>query len=255
MDPRKWLRSDECVYCGKPSNSSDHTPPLCLLPRPFPRGLQAMTVRACTRCNGKFSQDEMRTAAVVCTVSFTNADRVAVAPGGWVYSKMQSDSGLRDFIGNRLDADGMFHPDTEVIESISRVMTKTAVGLLFFEFGRVVPLRDVRVLGIEHAKNIHPSAAAELWRLDHPGWAEVSPSGRQLERQVIAALAGGQPPHMPDWHHYVPEYFEYLFLRRPNRKMLTALKLHDALTAVLECPWPSRAGPRRKGSPPKRRKG
>lgn len=202
--------------------------------------------------NSSFSQDEMRTAAVICTVSFTAADRIAVAPGGWVHSALERDRALRDFVNARLGADGVFRPDRSVIETVSRVMAKTAAGLLFHEFGRLVPLRDIVVIDLEHAKNVHPSALAEMHRRDDGGWAEVTPSGRELERQVLA-LTGQEPRHMPKWRKYVPEFFEYMFLRRSNNMLLTAMKLHDALTVVVECPWPSRAGPRRKGRPPRAR--
>jgi hypothetical protein len=192
----------------------------------------------------------MRTAAVVCTVSFTHVDRVAVAPGGWVSLAMERDSSLSDFISARMGADGVFRPDGAVIEVISRVVTKTAAGLLFHEFGRIVPLDHISLLAIEHSKNVHPCALAELHRRDDSLWAEVTPSGRELERQVVACY-GHEPPHMPKWRKYLPEFFEYMFLRRSNNTLLTVMKLHDALTVLLECPWPSSAGPRRKGRPPR----
>ncbi len=253
MDPRKWIpflplfRTHPCVYCGGPADSSDHTPPQCLLPKPLPTDVQMMTVPACSHCNGAFSQDEIRTAAVVCTVSFTDADQLAVAPGGWIHSAMQRDRALQEFVQSRIDADGTFRPDKLVLDIIGRVATKTAAGLLFYEFGRVIPLSAIEVIAIEHTKNIHPSALAEVHRRVDAGWAEVTASGRELERQVTALLGVGEPRHMPKWHDYVPEYFAFMFLHRSNEKLLTAMKFHDALTIITECPWPTRAGPRRKG--------
>jgi hypothetical protein len=260
VDPRKWFPSlplfgsPACVYCGGPADTSDHTPPQCLLGKPLPRNVQLMTVPACSQCNGGFSQDEMRTAAVVCAVSFTKADQVAVAPGGWVHSKMQRDSALRDFVRARLGADGVFRPDAPLVGIISRIMTKTAVGLLFHEFNLRVPLLDLSVISVEHARNVHPSTFAEIHRRDDPAWAEVTPSGRELERQAVALFGNEPPPHMPKWRIYVPEVFEYLFLHRSNGRLLTAMKLHDALIVLLDGPWPSGAGPRRKGRPPRGKK-
>jgi len=212
-----------------------------------------MTLPACSPCNGRFSQDEMKTAAVVCTVSFTAADRLAVAPGGWIHSAMERDASLRDFISSRLGADGIFRPDQAVLDAISRTMTKTTAGLLFHEFGRVVPMDNIQIVSVQHTKNVHPSAFVEQHRRDDSCWAEVTPSGRELERQVLAEY-GHEPPNMPNWRVYVPEFFEYMFIRRSNHKMLTALKIHDALTVLLECPWPAKAGPRRGGKPPIRAK-
>jgi hypothetical protein len=245
------LRVPMCVYCGGVSNTSDHTPPRCLLPRKLPVDVQAMTMPACSACNSAYAQDEVRTAAVICTVSFTKADREAVVEGGWVYSAMQQDKLLRQFIDERLGEDGIFRPDHLVLDTLSRIMKKTAIGLLFWEFGRVVPGDSLSVIAIEHTKNIHPVALAELHRRDDGLWAEVTPSGRELERLVIA-VEGMAPPYMPEWRVYVPEFFEYMFLRRSNRALMCAMKLHEALTVLLECPWPARGGPRRKGKPPPR---
>ncbi len=258
MDPRKWFPSlplfgmRACVYCGNPADTSDHTPPRCLLPTPLPQNIQAMTLPACSDCNVGFSQDELRTAAVVCTVSFTETDRRAVALGGWLFSAMERDQSLREFILSRLGSDGIFRVDEVVTTTLSRVMTKTAVGLLFHEFGHLVPMTAIRIVAIEHTRNVNPSALTELHRRDCNGWAEVTPSGRELERQVIAVY-GHEPPNMPDWRVYIPEHFEFMFIRRANSKLLTALKIHDALTVLLECPWPSKSGPRRGGRPPVQR--
>jgi hypothetical protein len=111
-----------------------------------------MTVPACSECNVGFSQDELRTAAVVSTVSFLEADRIAVAPGGRIYEQMERDLQLSHFVRSRLGQNGIFRADRTVQAVIARVMTKTAAGLLFYEFGRTVPLSDLSVLAIEHSK-------------------------------------------------------------------------------------------------------
>jgi hypothetical protein len=211
-----------------------------------------MTIPACSTCNGGYAVDEMRVAAVVCTVSFMQQDRDAVAIGGWVHSALQSDSALHDFIGSRLDADCIFHPDQTVSQAICRIMAKTTAGLLFHEFGRLVSPSRVEIIAIEHAHSVHPLALIEQHRRDDGLWAEVTPSCRELERQVLA-FDGQPPPHMPKWRVYVPDFFEYMFIRRSNNALLTAMNLHNALTVLIECPWPTRAGPRRRGRPPKTR--
>jgi len=257
MDRRKWFptlplfRAPACCYCGGPADTSDHTPPRCLLPRKLPNDLQAMTVPACSTCNGGYAVDEMRVAAVVCTVSFTQPDREAVAVGGWVHSAFQSDSALNEFIGSRVGADGIFRPDQTVLQVISRIMSKTAVGLFVHEFGQMIDLSRLETIAIEHTKNVHPLALVEQNRRDDGSWAEVTPSGRELERQVLAQY-GEPPPNLPKWRVYVADFFEYMFIRRSNDKLLTAMNLHNALTVLVECPWPSKAGPRRGGRPPRK---
>ena len=237
-----------CVYCGGVADTSDHTPPRAFLPRKLPQGIQAMTIPACRACNAGYSQDEVRAAAVVSTVSFTASDRRATAPGGWLHTAMNRDQALARFIADRMGDDGIFQVDEIVVKTLSRVMIKSAVGLIFFEFGRIVPRDHVTVLAIEHAKNVVPEAMMELFRCVDGGWAEVTPSGRELEREVMA-VAGIPPRHTTPWKIYVPDFFEYNFLRRSNNTLLCAMKLHEALTVLVECPWPSRAGPRRRGKP------
>ena len=256
MDRRKWFLlmplfgRPACCYCGGPANSSDHTPPRCLLPIPLPNDVQAMTIPACKTCNTGFSEDEMRVAAVVSTVSLMQQDRLAVGVGGRIHSAMQSDRKLNEFIASRVDIDGIFHCDAEVMQSFRRIMAKTITGLLFHEFGRLIPTGNVNVIDIEHAENIHPPVLVELYRRDHGGWEEVTPTGRELERQALA-VSGHVPRNMPEWRIYVPEYFEFMFVRRSNKMLLAAIKLHNALTVIAECPWPNTAGPRRKGKPPR----
>jgi hypothetical protein len=209
-----------------------------------------MTVPACSRCNVGFSHDEIRTAAVISTISFSDADRLSVAFGGRIHLQMKRDPQLADFVNSRLGADGIFRPDPTVLEAISRIVKKTTAGLLFHEFGRVVPLSDISLIAIDHTRNIDPSALAELYRREDDVWAEATPSGRELERQVFAAL-GQKPRNMPKWRTYVRKFFKYMFIRRSNDTLLTAMVIHDALTVLLACPWRSRAGPRRNGRPPR----
>jgi hypothetical protein len=196
MDPRKWFPSlplfDSlaCIYCGGPASTTDHTPPLCLLPKPFPTGIRAMTVPACAQCNVNFSADEKRAAAVICTVSFTEADRLAVAPGGWMDQDIQRDASLRRLLNERLGPDGFFQIDELIVQIFTRVMSKTALGLLFHEYGRPIPLNQIKLLGIEHAHNIEPSAFVEINRHEGLEYAEVSPSGRELERYASNQLHG-----------------------------------------------------------------
>jgi hypothetical protein len=252
MNPNKWLPKlplfgkHMCVHCGGAAETHDHTPPRCLLPRKLPGNFQAMTVPACSVCNNAYSNEENYVAAMIGTVGFTKGDREAVAEGGWIHSSMQRDNKLRKFVTDRLGADGVFRPDRQVLDLVHRIMKKTATGLLFFEFGRIVPPDDLCVIAVEHAKNILASALVESYRLDDDGFAEVTPSGRGLERQVMA-IYGLEPKHMTKWRVLAPEYFEFMFIKRSNQKLMCAMKVHDVLNVLLECPWPSGSGPRRRG--------
>jgi hypothetical protein len=242
-----------CVYCGSVAESSDHTPPRCLLPPKLPSNLQAMTVPACKECNNGYSNDELRAAAMICTVSFTEADMEAVRVGGWIHNALERDNALKGFINSRLRQDGMFMVDQDAVDVLTRVAKKTGTGLLFYEFGRIIRPDNLEVIAVEHSKTCNPSALIESHRRNDSGFAEVTPSGRELERQVMA-LSGLAPRHMPKWKVHIKEVFEYMFIKRSNDKLLCAMIFHDALTVLLECPWPSEAGPRRVGKPSRPRK-
>lgn len=237
-----------CVYCGLPADTSDHTPPKCLLPRKLPNNVQAMTIPSCIACNQGFHLDEMRVSAVVHAVSFSKSDMDAMSSGGWVRSALDGDRTLNEFISSRIDGAGVFHPDQIVQDVFKRVMTKTTTGLLFHEFGQIVHPGSIVMLGVEHTQNCAPSAYIELHRQGDEGYAEVTPSGRALEHQVLA-MYGYESPTMPEWRAYMKGFFEYVFVRRSNHRLLIGLKIHDALTVALESPWPGGAGPRRKGKP------
>ncbi len=210
-----------------------------------------MTIPACKDCNNKYSNDELRAAALICTVSFTKTDIEATGAGGWVHAALEQDNALKGFINSRLREGGVFIPDQEAVDVLARVAQKTAAGLLFYEFGRIMRPHQLEVVAVEHAKNVHPSALVETYRRDDASFAEVTPSGRELERQVMA-LCGLEPRHMPRWNVHLQECFEHMLIQRSNGKLLCAMKFHEALTFLLECPWPSEAGPHRVGKPRKR---
>ena len=96
-----------------------------------------MTIPACGACNAGYSQVEVRAAAVASTVSFTASDRRATAPGGWLHTAMNRDQALARFIADRMGDDGIFQVDEIVVKTLSRVMIKSAVGLIFSESGQI----------------------------------------------------------------------------------------------------------------------
>lgn len=259
MDRRQWIpilplfKKHPCAYCGCPADSTDHTPPKCLLPRDRLHGLELMTVPACAHCNQEYSNDEQRFRAILAAVSFAEEDRVAFGDGGEVFRAMEKDARLRELIHNRLSNDGFFQVDDEILQIVSRVMAKTAAGILFYEFGKVVPIQELRFVGVSHSSSIEPTAFIEQHRRNDALYEEVTPSCRQLERQVLAMM-GHAPRNMPKWKDYVPGSFAYMFLRRSNQRILVAMNVHQCLTVLVEGPWPKSAGPRRGGKPPLKRK-
>jgi hypothetical protein len=109
---------------------------------------------------------------------------------------MQRDESLRQFVSSRQGADGMFRLDQEVTSTIERIAKKTAFGLLFQEYGRLVPFSDLQVIAMQHANNVHPNALTEQHRYAafhgfrvgglrraalHPWLQPVAPLGRRAE--------------------------------------------------------------------------
>src|ERR1051326_7066880 len=56
--PRRDGKRDLCAYCKGPHESSDHSPPKCLLTWPPASGMKVLTIPSCLRCNQESSRQE-----------------------------------------------------------------------------------------------------------------------------------------------------------------------------------------------------
>jgi hypothetical protein len=134
MDARKWLpelplfKTPPCTYCGVVGAKRDHTPPRAFLPRKLPMTFNSMTVPACAACNASYAKLEDRTAAIVATVSFTDADKLATVEGGWLHSARRRDRSLARFIDDRIDQDGYFRLDEEAYRVLAAILTNERGG-------------------------------------------------------------------------------------------------------------------------------
>lgn len=52
----KKFKNENCVYCGKPADTSDHIPPQCIFAEPRKESL--IEVPSCNSCNKGFSKDD-----------------------------------------------------------------------------------------------------------------------------------------------------------------------------------------------------
>ena len=242
-----------CAYCGCPANTTDHTPPLCLLQKPYPKNL--MTVPACRKCNDGFSQDETFLMAVLAYVSF-EPDLICSKEHGRVADALKRQPKLKAQIEMNMTSDGYFQPTPDVVSRIRRVLVKTVQGLYFKHYGRIIAFRGIRCLAVDHQRNrsandllnefCNPSPS-DLWG---EGWPEVTPNPMALERAVIAwsQSVDGQPTtiprfRQPRWVRYQSGVFKYTFRQHANMKRLVwVVDLHKTIAAVLDCPWPSGGG-------------
>ena len=255
MDNRKGLErlslfgGYQCVFCGGVADTTDHTPPKCLLERPYPADL--MTVPACENCNSGFSRDEAFLKAVLAHVSFEE-DLIQSKRDGDVARAMEREPRLREEMESHFDAKGYFMPTEEVLSRIGRVLIKTVKGLYFKHYGRIVDSQSVTCLEIDHQKRRSPQdllrefcdpSPSDMWG---GGWPEVTPNPMALERAVAACFAGdGKLSRWkpPVWIDYQPGVFSYTFRQGAETKTLIwALDLHRTLAATVECPWPSKKG-------------
>lgn len=248
MDMRRGLKKlglfrkrYSCTYCGCPADTTDHTPPLCLLREPYPTNL--MTVPACKQCNTAFSEDEAILGAILAHVSFED-DLIRAKHQGRTARAIRSDQKLKGLLERNTDENGIFWVTAEARRRMSRVVIKTVQGLYYRHYGRILSTTDTVVLSIEHQRRI---SVEDLFTrhcnlgtsggID--GWPEVTPNGKALARVILG------PPQEKGlhWVDYQPAVFRYTFSKGVENGLICIMDFHRTLAAVVKCPWPSRAGP------------
>src|SRR4030095_13901848 len=143
MDTRSSLRN-VCVYCGGGAETKDHAPPRCLLRRPLPSNL--ITLPSCTACNSGFSFAENVVKTVLTLTSGHPELAAERQPDGRVHRALARDAKLRSIVEGSRRPDGNFELAGEMGEYFERVFRKTAQGLFFGLYDRVIPSKKIQVL-------------------------------------------------------------------------------------------------------------
>ena len=236
-----------CAYCGCPSESEDHTPPLCLLQKPYPDNL--FTIPACNRCNSGFSDDENLLSVILAHVS-SQEDLIRERREGKIARAIDRDRRLKRYVDCNTDENGMFRADADTQKRISRILVKTVQGLYYHHYGRIVAGADVAILEIKHQREVTIDDLFGQYcdrdiSWDNDLWPEVTPDAKALERAVLAWPYVLDVPEekKPRWVNYQSGVFRYTFSKGSQGGLICVLDLHRTLGAAAHCPWPGKAGP------------
>ncbi|KPJ65916.1 MAG: hypothetical protein AMJ43_09700 [Coxiella sp. DG_40] len=139
-----------CAYCGEPADTDDHVVPKQLYPESVRKaGVQLLTVPACKRCNGSFSDDEEHFRNVL-----TTGGKITSLVGELFYrrihrsfAKGKSLRHLRQLVSTMQECqtpEGQRHIIYPIRDKgFVRILHKILRGLAFHHFGCPVPEENV----------------------------------------------------------------------------------------------------------------
>ena len=255
------------MYCKAPAESSDHSPPKCLLKWPPAAGAKILTLPACLRCNNATSRDESIVSTLLALVGNHSGLVEYRSVGGKVYRALERDASLRKVIEDCRNSQGSYTLIGSASDAFDRVMRKTAQGLYYGIYGRVPALSKFGLISIEHT--LQTSAEEVVDRLRTPGVREISneplpeiserglPNVRVVEVRVVNTKTG-QPAVIPlvfqdlrqdpvEWTVYQPETVRFTVFQSAEGSAVCVMDLWDTLIVAVKAPWPSQRGALRKG--------
>lgn len=261
----KLLGKYLCVYCLKPEESSDHTPPKRLLREPFPANL--ITLPCCKKCNSSYSPKEEAIRTFLAIVSSHPDLQTGTRDGDAARRGLARNAKLRALIDAQRTANG-FKISPELFKIFEAVFRKTVLGLFFARYKQLRPLKEFRVLSIEDARSTTLDNVVDRIRprvvdvTDQP-LSEVSDSmlGRTFVMgATLMPLSGGITPMQlqrvvrftPDqpieWVETQPGIFKFGFLQRqPEGGAACIMELWNTLIVTISAPWPGDRGGLLKG--------
>jgi hypothetical protein len=140
-------RASTCIYCGSPSDSTDHVPPRLRLERPYPPNL--LTVPSCTRCNQGWSKDEQYLLVLLSRIGTSQLLTDKIAGGGVVDRTLKRAPLLERRLNDalQLDEKGRIVMAPE-LDRIHKVFTKITHGLYFLRYKSNPGLAGFRIQGV-----------------------------------------------------------------------------------------------------------
>jgi hypothetical protein len=263
MDTRSEL-DGTCVYCGAIADTNDHVPPQCLLDRPLPSNL--LTLPACKRCNNQYSPHENLVRAIIGLVGVHEKLVAERQHDGRLFRALERDAKLRGQIDAARRDDGAIQLVGDVGLAFDTVFKKTARGLFWGLYGRLVPIEDLFLHMVSDQRfqtvdsvitEIRPSPLEDI--TDKP-MSEISPNSWHTRQPVFfmkLAPAGGGAPQQRifrlvretavDWICYQEGIFRVGFVKSKEGKAACVFDLWKSITVVVTAPWPDGRGPIRKG--------
>ena len=261
-------RPRKCAYCKGPHESSDHSPPKCLLIWPPAAQVKVLTIPSCLRCNQSTSRHENLVWIVLALVGRHPVLTEYRASGGKIDRAFAQDSTLRDDVEACKNSDGHFAFTGEVYTAFDRVLRKTAQGLYYGLYGRVPALDKFKLLSIEHTQ--YRNSDEVISRHRKTGYRDISdeplptlgsrglPNVYVLQTVLTNAATGAQytmnqnvildtRQDAVEWVEYQAGTLSFTFFQDEDRGAICVMNLWGTLISAVQTPWPSQRGSLRRG--------
>lgn len=258
----------KCAYCKGPRESSDHSPPKCLLIWPPPPGMKVLTLPSCFRCNQESSRHENLVWAVLALVGRHPVLKEYGSMGGKLERAFARDPSLRKTIEACKNSQGTVTFTGEVLSAFDRVLRKTAQGLYYGLYGRVPPLEKFELLSIEHSQHQTPEEVVS--RLRKPSVRDITdkplppiirrglPNVYVLQAVVMSPETGeSKTVHQNvfldvrqrdvEWTVYQSGTIRFTFFQDEGGHAICVMDLWSTLISAVRAPWPNQRGALRRG--------
>jgi hypothetical protein len=258
----------KCAYCKGGNESSDHSPPKCLLIWPPPPGAKILTLPCCLQCNRSTSRYENLVWIVLALVGRHPVLAQYRATGGKVDRAFAQDSSLREAIEECRNTQGSYQICGEVFTAFDRVLRKTAQGLFYGLYDRVPALKEFALLSLEHSEHQTPEAVVS--RLRKQGFRDITDgplppmNSRGLPNvYVVQAVTTntetGESQTLTEsvfydtrqeeveWTWYQEGTLRFTFFQGQDGKTICVMDLWSTLICAVKAPWPSQRGVLRRG--------
>jgi hypothetical protein len=262
------VRGRRCVYCKGPHESSDHSPPKCLLMWPPSPGMKVLTLPSCSQCNQATSRYENLVWVVLALVGRHSVLADYCSPGGKVDRAFAQDPSLRVVVEGCKNLEGHFTFTGEIYTAFDRVLRKTAQGLYYGLYGRVPMLDKFKLLSIEHSDRRVPEDV--IFGLRKPAFRDITYeslptlNSRGLPnvyvvQAVMTNLATGESHAVSEsvfhdmrqkeaeWTVYQAGTLRFTFFQDDSGDAICVMDLWGTLIAAVRAPWPSQRGVLRRG--------
>jgi len=225
-----------------------------------------ITLPACKKCNSGFSFDEDVVKTLIALTS-THPDLVAERePGGRIERAMARDKRFRSVIEEARREDGNYEMAGELLASFDRVMKKTAQGLFFGLYQRLVSAHEIEVLFISDQRFATPDQVVDQIRpplfrdiTDEP-LPEITPSSWPVREPIFFVTLQTEPGTPPlqrlfrmvretpvVWEDFQPDVFRFGFVKSESGRAVCVMDLWKTLVVAVAAPWPDSRGPLRRG--------
>lgn len=225
-----------------------------------------MTFPACQKCNNDYSFDENVVRAILTLVS-THPHLVSECkPNGRLSRALARDKRLQGVLARSRQPDGNYGLTDEIMRAFQRVFCKTAQGLFFGLYERLVPKDQLHLIRVENRRLMSPDdlilelRPSPLQDITDKPLSAISPNSWHTREPIyimeLQPVNGGPPVrrvfHLTretpaEWGMFQDGIFQYTFIKREEGGIVCVLNLWKTLLIAVAAPWPDGRGPIRRG--------